>query len=330
MRISLTIPLSNTVTNHGYGVAAQGMVASLQRLGHEVPFQDVTAPVEIAFCQPDIWEWSSPDSYKIGYVPWESTKLPDRWIPYLKECDEVWTTSDWAKLVFEKHGLVDVRVYEHGVDTGPEGWTRKRRRPENRPIRFLHIGEPAPRKAGQLVYDTFEKLFGQSGDATLTIKAHGYNTVRAKNGLRPDKVNPHVKVIAEEFELFEMIDLVHRHDVLVYPSWGEGFGLIPLQAMATGMPVICTAKWAPYRAHLVPELALPSKLTVSPWPDIHSGFMYKPDEDHLTESMRTLAGIDYENYSLKAYAQSFGVERDYDWDTLTQNAFDHIEEKFSS
>ena len=35
-------------------------------------------------------------------------------------------------------------------------------------------------------------------------------------------------------------DLYRRSDVFVFPSWGEGFGLPPLEAMACGVPVVVT------------------------------------------------------------------------------------------
>jgi glycosyltransferase involved in cell wall biosynthesis len=325
MRFSLMVPESNLITNHGYGVATHGFVRALVELGHHVGLNDITADVEIAFTQPTNWNWSSPDSYKIGYTPWESTRLPAGWADIMQTADEIWTTSPWCKRIFEKAGLEDVRVFQHGVDTtGDLGWTRVRRRPtENRPFRFLHMGEPAPRKGGQLTHDVFREIFGDSEDVQLTIKAHGYNTVRGP------KAN-NVKLITEELEPFQLIDLIHRHDALIYPSYGEGFGLIPLQAMVTGMPVVCTSAWAPYNHLLLPELRLPSKLVPSPW-DFHTGNMYEPDRHALSATMLALADPDtYANFSARAYANSFAVEREHDWQTLTLNAFNHIFEKFEA
>lgn len=336
----MSTPESNQVANHGYGVAADGMIRSLEAIGHSVSLNDPAAPVEISFCQPYLWNWSNPDAYHVGYVPWESTKVPDKWLPNMQAADEVWTTSRWCKMVFEKNGLENVRVYHHGIDTGPEGWQRKRRRPVDRPIRFLHMGEPAPRKGGQLVYDTFVDLFSGSKDATLTIKAHRYNTIRGPERfhegndggiylVEQDK-HANITLITEDFDTFQLIDLVRRHDVLVYPSWGEGFGLIPLQAMATGMPVICPIQWAPYGHLLLPELQLPAQLQRSPWQEMHPGNMYEPDARALRSIMESCADpINYANLSVRAYARSFDVEAQFDWTKLTSDAFDHIFEKFA-
>jgi glycosyltransferase involved in cell wall biosynthesis len=50
----------------------------------------------------------------------------------------------------------------------------------------------------------------------------------------------------------ELVNLYHRHHVLIYPTWGEGFGFIPAQALASGMPVITTYPWAEYKEFIGP------------------------------------------------------------------------------
>lgn len=342
MRISILTPDTNKGAAIGYGTALAGMYTSLELLGHTVSYNDPDAPVEIAFCQPYIWHWTNPKAYHIGYVPWESTKIPEEWFNGFRTADEIWTTSEWCKQVFENktNKLENVRVYPHGVDAFT--WQRKRRRwNPDRPLRFLHMGEPAPRKGGQLVHDTFLDLFEGRDDVTLTIKAHDHNTIRGieRFGLAEDggiylfdqpNKNKNVKLITRQMEEFELVDLVRRHDVLVYPSWGEGFGLIPLQAMATGMPVICPPQWAPYADLLVPELRLPAQLARSPWQEMHPGNMYEPDRVALRAIMESMSDPgNFLNASVQAYRYSFDVETQYDWTALTKSAFAHIVEKFS-
>lgn len=325
MKISLDVPETNLITNHGYGAATERIYTTLMEQGHEVRVHDATAPVEISFTQPSNWNWSNSKAYHIGYVPWESTRLPVGWENIMSLADEIWATSPWVARVFEKAGLNVTQVYPHGVDTLSDlGWKRKRRVAKDRPIRFLHMGEPAPRKGGQMVYDTFRDVFGDSENVQLTVKAWHQSTVRGRH-------SDNVKLITAELEPFQLIDLVRRHDVLVYPSYGEGFGLIPLQAMATGMPVICTEAWAPYREHLLPELRLRSRLIPSPWREMHPGNVYEPFEHDLAAAMMVCADPDeFNTISLRAYARSFDVEREYDWHDLTRSAFAHIVEKFET
>lgn len=331
MHISYSTNLGNLNTNTGYGAAGFGVVTSLQALGHRVTFKDPTAPVEIAFCMPDFSEWSSPNAYHIQYTPWESTKLKPGWLEAFNEnCDEVWTTSPLVKEWYEAEGVVKpLYVYEHGID--PDYTQRRRRRGDK--LRFLHIGEPAVRKGGQMAFDSFRNVFGDRDDVSLTIKAWNNSNIRIyKKGNHiignPDLLG-NVNVIKEDFNRAAMVFLMHSHDVLVYPSWGEGFGFIPLEALATGMPVISPSAWAPYSRYLLPELALESTLVDSPWPNEHPGQMFQPTVEGLENAMVD-AESDFNRLAGLAYRNSFAVHKDYDWQNVTKVAWERIEKKFDA
>ena len=128
-----------------------------------------------------------------------------------------------------------------------------------------------------------------------------------------------------------LVNLFHSHHVLVYPSWGEGFGFIPLQGLATGMPVITTFDWAHYKNYVGP-LKLKSKLSDERLPksvgDEYIGKMYKPDRLHLEDQM-VEAAVNFKAYSGYYYAQSTRIHEEYNWDQLTNKAFDHLVKKFS-
>ncbi len=330
MNISFSTPKVNLRTANGYGHAGLKIVESLTSLGNVVPFQDAKSPVQLNFSQPTNFKLHR-NQYQIGYTPWESTTIPYEWKEYLDLLDEIWTTSDWCKQVFENNGYKDVKVFPHGIDPI---WTPKHRKINHgRPLKFLHIGEPAPRKAGQMTLDAFVHLFGNNPFYSLTIKAHTHNTTRIHNnyidksivGL-PEQLYSNIKVITEPISDEEMVQLYHDHDVLIYPTYGEGFGFIPLQALATGMPVISTYDWAHYKNFLGP-LKLKSELIDSPWPFPHEGKVFEPNYQHLLELMRDVS-INYNAYSGFYFAQSTKIHEEYNWLQLTNNAFDHIFKKF--
>lgn len=327
MKISFNTDPGNFNTNVGYGHAGFQIVQALQRLGHEVPWADESAPVELWFCQPEYWEFSGgADQYKIGYWPWESTKLHDSWFYHVEKADELWTTSYWCKDVYEKELGRPVRVYEHGI--GHE-WSKVHRL-RGEKLKFLHVGEPAERKSGQMVVDAFVKEFAGVDDVHLTIKAHNMNTTRIRDAYgsiigTPD-THRQMTLITDDYDDEQMIQLFQEHDVLVYPSWGEGFGFIPLQALATGMPTICTGAWAPYKSFLGP-LALDATLAPSPWEPWHTGQMYEPNAEHLQHLMR----YSYDNWDTlrdQFYDQADAVHHRYDWDRLTERAFRDVVKKF--
>ena len=332
MRVSFYTVRSNLKTDNGYGYAGHNIRNSLEKLGHTVNFHDEQADVQLDFCQPPLYA-HFPRQYKIGYTPWESTSLPEGWLEGFSSVDEVWTTSQKCKEWYSAAGLSKpIHVFEHGIE---DIWSPKKRTVRNK-LKFLHIGEPAPRKGGQMALEAFRLAFGNQNDVHLTIKSNGESSVRVyasnfhRGGPRnilglPHQVYQNVTVLTESLSLDELVGLYHSHHALVYPSWGEGFGLIPLQGLATGMPTVCTAAWAPYERFLG-DLSLDSSLVDSRWPGIHPGKMYEPNIDHLVELYRKI----YDNYSELSdtfYRNSERVHSEYNWDTLTKNAFEHLENK---
>jgi glycosyltransferase involved in cell wall biosynthesis len=317
----------------GFGYAGKNIVKSLNNLGHYVTYANPKAEIQINFTQPQHFKLHK-GQYQIGYTPWESTSMDPSWIPRFNACDEVWATSDWVADVFKKNGVTKpIYVYPHGIESF---WKpRKRIKRENEPLKFLHIGEPSPRKDGQLVVETFGKLFGNNPDYQLTLKCHHSNTTRLYNQygdlVGPDKIYSNIKIITDEYSEEDLVRLYYSHHVLLYPTWGEGFGFIPAQGLATGMPVISTYDWAHYEKFLGP-LKLMSKLSDETLPksvgDPYIGKMYKPNQKHLEHLMYEFA-MNYKAYFGYYYAQAPKVHEEYNWDQLTKNAFDHLVKKFS-
>lgn len=324
MKISYYTTNQNLDLATGYGQAGFKVVTSLQALGHTVPFDDDTCPVQISFCSPQYYKFY-PGQYKIGYTPWESTYLPSGWIENMNKCDEVWATSEWVAEVYRNAGVKPpVFVYEHGVD---DMW-RPVARKKSDVVRFLHVGEPAFRKGGQMTLDAFREAFGDSKDVHMTFKTYDQHRLGAWTPERitlPELAYNNVSVLSKTLRPAELLDLHYRNDVMVYPSYGEGFGLLPLQALATGMPVICTDDWAPYRKYLG-ELAIDGRYDHSPWL-IHPGNVYFPNYDMLVDTFKFAAdNIDY--LRDKFYAQADDVIAEFDWLEKTEQAWEHIVKKF--
>jgi len=330
LRISYNTIDSNKITSNGYGYAGSNIVSSLCHLGHVVYADNYDCDTQFYFSQPDLMPIFNSQKTNIAYTPWESSVVKRGWVAKFNQADEVWTTSDVCAQWYLDSGVTrPVHIYEHGIS---HDWKPLKRMP-NRPIKFLHIGEPAPRKGGQMVLDAFRTAFPSPGTATLTIKAYTHNTTRIyENSGRPELVRsiigtpgdfPGVELLVGDVTQEELRGIYWTHDVLVYPSWGEGFGFIPLQGLATGMPTICTGAWAPYRKFLGP-LELNSRPADSPWQNIHPGKMFEPDFDHLVSLMKE-AVADYSYLSEYYYTQAPAIHKAYDWDTLTAAAFAHLE-----
>lgn len=318
--ISFYTHVGGADTSQGYGYAGVNIVNALNKLGVKTPYNSDTAPIQLNFTQPWYYQWENRDNQlKIGYTPWESTKLWETWPEYMNLMDEVWATNDFTAEVFKANGVEKpIHVYEHGIEPI---WTPFNRGTP-RKIKFLHVGEPAMRKNGQMVYDAFYDLFGNDDNYSLTIKANGFSTIRHhRDGIFDEPINAcrNVNLITEVLDIEDLINLYHNHHILVYPSYGEGFGFIPIQAMATGMPVIMNTSWASYKRFVVTE-PVEDKLIESPWPDVHPGEMLEPDFESLKRSMvDTVENIG--KRSGAAFGLSPYIHAQYSWEKVTKKAF---------
>lgn len=295
---------------NGYGYAARMCKESLVALGHEVGWRDDTADVEINFIQPEHWHWSGP--YRIAYLPWESTEFRPGWVDALNEVDEVWTPSPVIGQWMVDAGVKkDVRIYQHGVD---DVWTPKKRTWDSGRFKVLHHGAEALRKGGNDTIQAFQStLWDEPATLVMKMQLQQFNVHDTQ----------HIEIKGKKIPLDSLIELYHDCHIMSYPSYGEGFGLAPLQAMATGMPVLVTKGWAPYEYLLPEEMLIDSHLITSPWQHHHPGKVFQPHQDDLQDKMRGL----YDNRD-KWFEYSFElanrVHEDYNWIDLTRKAFEHL------
>lgn len=326
MEISYSTHAGGMEVTQGYGYAGYNIVNSLQHLGHTTPFNKADSLVGFNFTQPYYYQYHK-NQYLIGYTPWESSGLMDGWVDAMNAMDEVWTTSDLCQQWFREAGVIKpVKIFEHGIE---HIWQPCRRR-KARQLKFLHVGEPATRKCGQMAFNAFMDLFGRDDRYAYTIKANGYNSVRTQSaavGIGDPNELPNVNVIKDVISVNDLITLYNNHHVLVYPSYGEGFGFIPLQAMASGMPTILNPTWAPYRRFSV-GLDVKDAPVPSRWPEMHPGTMLEPDYESLKQQMQRAAD-DFETFADQAYELAPQIHDEYDWNEVTKTAFAGVVKRFS-
>ena len=305
-----------TASNNGYGYATENIIASLERLGHSVTQNDPTADVQIWFDQPHHWKWNK-GQYRIGYLPWESTHLHTGWHDIMNNTDEIWTPSHKIAKWFREDGIrVPIHVYEHGVS--PD-WTPVEKSLDG-PMVFGNFGGEAVRKSLHILMPTFRAAFHDKpkNDVKLVLKMQNPNWNIPDFG--------RIQVINNQIPLPELIKLMQSFNAYVYPSYGEGFSLTPLQALATATPVITTPATVCYEQYLEDNLCVDSTLRPSPWQKLHPGKMYAPDKDSLIDALR-YAYDNRQEVTQRAAKQRETLMQDYDWDTLTKRAFTALESR---
>ena len=103
------------------------------------------------------------------------------------------------------------------------------------PLRALFVGGLSQRKGLSYLFSAVESLGGSVRLTLIGRKPAGCKIL-------DEHLARHKWIASLPHE--QLIDEMGRHDVLVFPSLFEGFGLVILEAMSQGLPVITTAHTA--------------------------------------------------------------------------------------
>ena len=329
IEVSVSGCFRNYETNYGYGRAAHEILGGFNKNNIKWSVDNPDYDIEIFWGHPQ-YEFQRSSHYKIGFTAWESTGYKeDTWVDALLEADEIWTPASWLSDHWANTLGIKTFTYPHGVD---KMWKpfRHYSSPKNvKPFTFYHIGEPQFRKNGQLVVDAFAELFGNDPEYRLVMKSSSMNTTRIYSkpsrsiiGV-PDGVYSNITFINSMLSDEQLIGLHNQVDCLVYPSVGEGFGLHPIEAMASGLPVICTSNWAEYEKFI--NVPIEGVLSPSPWQDLHPGNVFNVTKEQVKEAMIDMVE-NYDKYAKEAFKNSFIIHDEYSWDTVNLKAAKRLEE----
>ena len=223
----------STVTegSNGYGNSSKLIKRELSKRG--IDPQTFYKNQKVALLYHNPYTISSIESpIRIIYTMFESDKIPEDWIPHLQVADKVLVPSKWCQSIFKKQGI-DTIVVPLGYDQETYRPLTRVRKPTD-PYVFLHYEAFNARKGFLELFRAFTKEFDKTEPVRLILK-----TVQSTPPIPiPPSQYPHIEVITEKYNDIQMKDLLTRSDCFVFPSRGEGFGLTPVEAMATGMPAI--------------------------------------------------------------------------------------------
>lgn len=182
------------------------------------------------------------------------SKASGRWsrwyrVPQIRPSDLVVTVSQYCKEEIQSlgYGVDKIAIISGGIHPGSLPDVQARRQPTG-PLRLLFVGQCTKRKGLNSMMQALAQCEAENFELHLV---GDQSTGHFKSEIQPliqelglaERIHCHGRVSSERLEQFYA-----ETDALVFPSSQEGFGLVVLEAMFSGLPVLCS------RATALPEL----------------------------------------------------------------------------
>jgi hypothetical protein len=208
-----------------------------------------------------------PGIFKTNLSMWEFPVMPDFWVPGANAIQLCLVPCGWNKQLWREGGVTTTTAvlplgFNDAVYYPPR---------ERKPKSVFTFYTDGSILGGNNLIQEWEKRFGDRQDLRLVIK-FPYDTKESSRG--------NIQVIKERVSTDVMRQLYHDADCFLYPTQAEGFGLFPLEAMATGLPVVCTRLETMY-SFINPKIAFPVDVESIEW-------FHKPD---MTQFMKVVESI---------------------------------------
>lgn len=227
---------------YGYGVINKRLSMALSQAGATIlPPRAFGWDAIVGVALPLAW-LTGPQV--VMHTMYEAEPLPADWVTVLNRCGLVWSPSHYCKDLFRDAGVTTpIFVSGYGVD-------QEIFYPVARPSASVQAGGPfrflvwarglVSRKNALLAARAFLAAHLPVDEAVLEVKV---NQDFASEGMifkdEGGRMIRNVHIRTGDWTDTELGNWLRSGDCMIYLSAGEGFGLMPLEAMATGLPVIC-------------------------------------------------------------------------------------------
>ncbi|MGE5588805.1 MAG: glycosyltransferase family 4 protein [Clostridia bacterium] len=254
-----------------------------------------------------------PGCHSIGLTMLETDRIPPDWVARCNLMDEIWVPSRFNRETFIASGVDETKV--RSMPLGVDG---SRFHPGLSPLpipgrkgfAFLSVFEWIPRKGYDILLRAYLAEFRPDEDVCLVLKVHdnsaydpGGSRIRAEIAALQQAAGkpagPPVLVLPALMSPADMARLYAAADCFVLPTRGEGWNMTAIEAMACGVPAICTS-WSSHLEFMTHDNSLlidveglePVPAFGIPNDRVYAGSRWaRPSEAHLRTLMRWV----YEN-----------------------------------
>lgn len=164
--------------------------------------------------------------------PRVNKKLWQRELEEYELCDYISVPTDFVKNTFTDRGIASSKILVNPYGVNLDNFSKKAK--SDNTFRVVFVGQASIRKGFHLLLDAFNQLDLPNSEL-LHVGLVSKEVRRFTKGLNSSKI----KFIGHVPQN-KLIDLYAQGSVFVMPSLEEGLAMVQIQAMACGLPLLCT------------------------------------------------------------------------------------------
>ncbi len=154
-----------------------------------------------------------------------------RFLDEYESADLIWVTSEYSRQTFIEAGVPAAKLRRRYLKL-PSRFTPPPQRPDDGIFRVVSTGFLSPAKGIPLLLEAFHRL---TGPAELTLVGHAWTKSMQRFMGEWQRREPRLRIAPGD-----PLPHLQRADAYVHPSFQEGFGYAPMEALACDVPVIVT------------------------------------------------------------------------------------------
>lgn len=253
--------------NYGYGRHLKGYLSGVPKTVVFDPKASVAVNMNVPSWSKGWWR----GQYRACFTMWETDTLPSWFLRYLPFYEQLIVPCDHNVELFSRHHP-NVSKAQEGVDAklfAPRDVPRLDR------FQFRAGGSLWLRKGLDVVVDVFNKLNLPDADLRLKVAPHAHDVPKQNFG-------PNIYLDRHWMTEEEQVEWFAQADCMIAPSRGEGWGLIPMQTIAMGIPTIMSLT----TGHLEFAHLATGQIPCGKSPAVSLGGQWsEPDKDALADLM---------------------------------------------